>query len=194
MGHTPGKQKRRASSARPRQTTSRSRSPEGVSRGVRAAAAERVSAAPVYVEPGTDGDSMGLEGRHRVNSKTVFQNLAQLASVVNDHADVLDNRDVTEELLRRRIEAQALEIASVKAIVSKADAEAKLAIEQNDAKLKETMEIDLLNDDPAFEQEMHKLKKLVQTPNSFFMDVKCPQCQTVNTIYSHPSSVCLCSK
>ena len=141
MGHTPGKQKRRASSARPRQTTSRSRSPEGVSRGVRAAAAERVSAAPVYVEPGTDGDSMGLEGRHRVNSKTVFQYLAQLASVVNDHADVLDNRDVTEELLRRRIEAQALEIASVKAIVSKADAEAKLAIEQNDAKLKETMEI-----------------------------------------------------
>ena len=140
MGHPPGKQKRRASSARPRQTTSRSRSPEGASRGVRAAAAERVSAAPVYVEPGTDGDSMGLEGRHRVNSKTVFQYMSQLAQVMNDHADVLNDRDVTEELLRRRLEEQALEIANVKSIISKSDAESKHAIEMNDANVKEVME------------------------------------------------------
>ena len=128
MGHPPGKQKRRASSEKPRKTTSRSRSPEGGSRGVRAAAAERVSAAPVYVEPGTDGDSMGLEGRHRVNSKTVFQYMSQLARVMNDHADVLNDRDVTEELLRRRLEEQALEIANVKSIISKSDAESKHAI------------------------------------------------------------------
>ena len=55
------------------------------------------------------------------------------------------------------------------------------------------MEIDLLNVDPAEEQVQHKLKQLVQAPESFFMDVKCPQCQHVNTIFSHPSSVCLCS-
>ena len=53
------------------------------------------------------------------------------------------------------------------------------------------MEIDLLNIDPAEEQGQHKLKQLVQSPESFFMDVKCPQCQHVNTIFSHPSSVCL---
>ena len=96
VGHPPGKQKRRASSEKPRKTTSRSRPPEGGSRGVRAAAAERVSAAPVYVEPGTEGGSMGLDGRHRVNSKQVSQYLSQLERVMNDHADVLDNRDITE--------------------------------------------------------------------------------------------------
>lgn len=48
------------------------------------------------------------------------------------------------------------------------------------------MEIDLLNVDPADEVETHKLKRKVQAPDSFFMDVKCPQCQTVNTVFSHP--------
>ena len=60
--------------------------------------------------------------------------------------------------------------------------------------LKATMEIDLLNVDPAQEQNMHKLKRLVQGPDSFFMDVKCPQCQTVSVIFSHADTVCLCSK
>ena len=56
------------------------------------------------------------------------------------------------------------------------------------------MEIDLLNADPSEEQNMHKLKRLVQGPDSFFMDVKCPQCQTVNTIFSHVQNVCTCKK
>ena len=56
------------------------------------------------------------------------------------------------------------------------------------------MEIDLLNVDPAEEQNLHKLKRLVQSPDSFFMDVKCPQCQTVNTIFSHIQTVVTCSK
>ena len=56
------------------------------------------------------------------------------------------------------------------------------------------MEIDLLNVDPIEEQNCHKLKKLVQTPESFFMDVKCPQCQTVNTIFSHVQNVCTCNQ
>jgi hypothetical protein len=37
-------------------------------------------------------------------------------------------------------------------------------------------EIDLLHPLPSVEASKHKLKRLVQTPNSFFMDVKCPGC------------------
>lgn len=53
-------------------------------------------------------------------------------------------------------------------------------------------DIDLLNIEPEDEKEVHKLKRLIQSPDSFFMDVKCPQCQTVNTVYSHPRNVVLC--
>ena len=56
------------------------------------------------------------------------------------------------------------------------------------------MEIDLLNPDTAHEQSQHKLKRLVQSPDSFFMDVKCPQCQHVSTVFSHAQGICLCSK
>lgn len=35
---------------------------------------------------------------------------------------------------------------------------------------------DLLNPPKAYEAKLHKLTKLVQKPNSFFMDVKCPGC------------------
>ena len=34
-------------------------------------------------------------------------------------------------------------------------------------------DIDLLNPPADFEKRKHKLKRLVQSPNSFFMDVKC---------------------
>jgi small subunit ribosomal protein S27e len=54
------------------------------------------------------------------------------------------------------------------------------------------MEIDLINVDPAEEQHMHKLKRKVQGPDSFFMDVKCPVCSTVSTVFSHPKNVVLC--
>lgn len=37
-------------------------------------------------------------------------------------------------------------------------------------------EVDLLHPLPSVEASKHKLKRLVQTPNSFFMDVKCPGC------------------
>lgn len=56
------------------------------------------------------------------------------------------------------------------------------------------MEIDLLNADPAVEAGVHKLKRQVQAPDSFFMDVKCPNCHEVNTLFSHPQSVILCKK
>ena len=35
---------------------------------------------------------------------------------------------------------------------------------------------DLLHPLPAEEKRKHKLKRLVQHPNSYFMDVKCPGC------------------
>ena len=58
------------------------------------------------------------------------------------------------------------------------------------------MEIDLLNQDAATEVSKHKLKRLVQSPNSFFMDVRCRNCSdfALNTIFSHISTVVLCPK
>ena len=35
---------------------------------------------------------------------------------------------------------------------------------------------DLLHPSASDEKKKHKLKRLVQSPNSFFMDVKCPGC------------------
>merc|ERR1711862_962534 len=40
---------------------------------------------------------------------------------------------------------------------------------------------------------MGKLKQLVQSPNSYFMDVKCPGCLQITTVYSHAQTVVLCS-
>ena len=74
---------------------------------------------------------------------------------------------------------------------------------------------DLLNPLPATEAKKHKLKKLVQAPDSFFMvqtptpfsisppssfanrdnvmqDVKCPGCFNITTVFSHAQTVVLC--
>lgn len=37
-------------------------------------------------------------------------------------------------------------------------------------------DIDLLHPPAELEKRSHKLKRLVQSPNSFFMDVKCQGC------------------
>lgn len=54
------------------------------------------------------------------------------------------------------------------------------------------MEIDLLNPDPKVEATKHKLKRLIPNPNSFFMDVKCPGCLQITTVFSHAQTVVLC--
>merc|ERR1712203_437911 len=54
------------------------------------------------------------------------------------------------------------------------------------------MDIDLLNPDPKEEKSKHKLKRMIQSPNSFFMDVKCPGCLQITTVYSHAQTVVLC--
>lgn len=43
-------------------------------------------------------------------------------------------------------------------------------------------DVDLLHPPKELEQRRHKLKRVVQSPNSFFMDVKCPGCFTINTV------------
>uniref|UniRef100_A0A8C4TFL2 40S ribosomal protein S27 n=1 Tax=Erpetoichthys calabaricus TaxID=27687 RepID=A0A8C4TFL2_ERPCA len=52
--------------------------------------------------------------------------------------------------------------------------------------------VDLLH--PPFERERqkHKKKRLVQSPNSYFMDVKCPGCYRITTVFSHSQTVVPC--
>ncbi|KAI2653056.1 40S ribosomal protein S27-like [Labeo rohita] len=44
----------------------------------------------------------------------------------------------------------------------------------------------------AKERRRHKKKRLVQSPNSYFMDVKCPGCYKITTVFSHAQTVVLC--
>ncbi|KAJ8645993.1 hypothetical protein MRB53_007741 [Persea americana] len=50
-------------------------------------------------------------------------------------------------------------------------------------------DIDLLNPPVELEKKRHKLKRLVQSPNSFFMDVKCQGCFNITTVFSHSQTV-----
>ena len=52
--------------------------------------------------------------------------------------------------------------------------------------------VDLLNPSAESEARKHKLKRLVQSPNSFFMDVKCPGCFNITTVFSHAQTTVLC--
>ncbi|KAF8400095.1 hypothetical protein HHK36_015970 [Tetracentron sinense] len=53
-------------------------------------------------------------------------------------------------------------------------------------------DIDLLNPPAELEKKRHKLKRLVQSPNSFFMDVKCQGCFNITTVFSHSQTVVVC--
>ncbi len=54
------------------------------------------------------------------------------------------------------------------------------------------MPVDLLHPSAELEARTHKLKRLVQSPNSYFMDIKCPGCFQITTVFSHAQSVVLC--
>ena len=43
------------------------------------------------------------------------------------------------------------------------------------------------------ERQKHKRKRLVQGPNAYFMDVRCPQCKCITVVYSHASSQVVCN-
>ncbi|KAM4628591.1 small ribosomal subunit protein eS27-like [Polymixia lowei] len=51
---------------------------------------------------------------------------------------------------------------------------------------------DLMHPSCAEEKRRHKKKRLVQGPNSYFMDVKCPGCYKITTIFSHAQAVVPC--
>ncbi|XP_064169808.1 small ribosomal subunit protein eS27 isoform X1 [Anguilla rostrata] len=51
---------------------------------------------------------------------------------------------------------------------------------------------DLLHPSHELEKRQHKKKRLVQSPNSYFMDVKCPGCYKITTVFSHAQTVVLC--
>ena len=40
---------------------------------------------------------------------------------------------------------------------------------------------------------MHKLKRLIQAPNSYFLDVKCGTCKDITTIFSHSQTAVKCN-
>jgi small subunit ribosomal protein S27e len=54
------------------------------------------------------------------------------------------------------------------------------------------MERDLLHPAHEEEKQKHKLKRLIQAPNSYFMDVKCGGCNQTSTIFSHAQTVVAC--
>ena len=54
-------------------------------------------------------------------------------------------------------------------------------------------DIDLLNPPVTLEAKRHKRKRLVQSPNSYFMDVKCQGCFNITTVFSHSQTVVTCS-
>merc|ERR1719433_44364 len=51
---------------------------------------------------------------------------------------------------------------------------------------------DLLHPRPQDERRKHNLKRLVQHHNSYFMDVKCPGCYKITTVFCHAQTVVLC--
>mmetsp|Transcript_7114 Transcript_7114/g.8800 ORF Transcript_7114/g.8800 Transcript_7114/m.8800 type:complete len:83 (-) Transcript_7114:436-684(-) len=52
---------------------------------------------------------------------------------------------------------------------------------------------DLLHPSVDDEKRKYKLKRLVQSPNSYFMDVRCLDCFTITTVFSHAQTVVVCS-
>ncbi|GAA98006.1 hypothetical protein E5Q_04686 [Mixia osmundae IAM 14324] len=52
--------------------------------------------------------------------------------------------------------------------------------------------VDLLNPSIESQRALHKKKRLVQSPNSYFMDVKCPGCFSISIVFSHAHTVVNC--
>ncbi|XP_035504163.1 40S ribosomal protein S27-like isoform X1 [Scophthalmus maximus] len=53
--------------------------------------------------------------------------------------------------------------------------------------------LDLMHPSFTEERRRHKKKRLVQSPNSYFMDVKCMGCYRITTIFSHAQIVVPCA-
>merc|ERR1711957_38562 len=55
------------------------------------------------------------------------------------------------------------------------------------------LKVDLLNPPLIEQRRCHKKKRLVQSPNSYFMDVKCPGCYKIKTVFSHAQVTAVCT-
>ncbi|GAV85394.1 Ribosomal_S27e domain-containing protein, partial [Cephalotus follicularis] len=53
-------------------------------------------------------------------------------------------------------------------------------------------DIDLLNPPAELEKKKHKRKRLVQSPNSFFMVISFCYCVYSTTVFSHSQTVVVC--
>mmetsp|Transcript_838 Transcript_838/g.1317 ORF Transcript_838/g.1317 Transcript_838/m.1317 type:complete len:83 (+) Transcript_838:362-610(+) len=51
---------------------------------------------------------------------------------------------------------------------------------------------DMLHPSKEDEKRKYKLKRLVQSPNSYFMDVRCSDCFIITTVFSHAQTVVVC--
>ncbi|XP_021063496.1 40S ribosomal protein S27-like [Mus pahari] len=51
---------------------------------------------------------------------------------------------------------------------------------------------DLLDLSPEEKKRKDKKKRLVQSPNSSVMDVKCPGCYKITAVFSHAQTVVFC--
>ncbi|XP_065851793.1 small ribosomal subunit protein eS27y-like [Euphorbia lathyris] len=85
----------------------------------------------------------------------------------------------------------AFSCASSRKFFSSSPVSAKV-VRSSPAKMVLQNDIDLLNPPAELEKKKHKLKRLVQSPNSFFMDVKCQGCFTITTVFSHSQTVVVC--
>ncbi|CAI5024830.1 BTE_HP_G0078300.mRNA.1.CDS.1 [Saccharomyces cerevisiae] len=74
----------------------------------------------------------------------------------------------------------------------------EILVEEKSLKYKERKENkavlvqDLLHPTAASEARKHKLKTLVQGPRSYFLDVKCPGCLNITTVFSHAQTAVTC--
>ncbi|KAJ3425792.1 guanine nucleotide-binding protein subunit alpha [Anaeramoeba flamelloides] len=55
-------------------------------------------------------------------------------------------------------------------------------------------ERDLLNIDLEDEDKKHKMKRIVPTPNSYFLDVQCSRCSMISIVFSHSQTIFKCPK
>ncbi|KAJ1723139.1 40S ribosomal protein S27 [Coemansia erecta] len=69
---------------------------------------------------------------------------------------------------------------------------ATAAVVTTEAAAAAALAVDLLNPTYESEKRQHKLKRLVQSPNSFFMDVKCSGCFNITTVFSNSQTVVVC--
>jgi len=61
-----------------------------------------------------------------------------------------------------------------------------------DTKMKLYCDQDLLHINPFIEKTKHKRQQLVQSPRSYFLDVKCPGCLQIITLFSHSQTIMFC--